>query len=330
MNQRKPIGIIIYTIIIIALCIGVYFLAITFLKPEEKQIGENTNTVQNEVKEEEENFASNPIFTKETYPKVDCSTATKPLAKAFSDYFTGEKTPIEEVTSSKTHGAYVNLIEKKADLILVVDPSEEELMLAQQNNVEFEKIPVVREGFVFYVNQFNTVEDLTVEQIQNIYTGTTTNWSELGGEDIPITAYQRPNNSGSQTGMLSLVMQDKPIMEPKKENIMGDMGSIINMVSEYSNEKSAIGYSYYYYANTMYKGINQDAAEKIKLLGVNGIKPTNDTIRDGSYPFQTSYYIVIRKDEPENSNTRKLVQAMLSAEGQNVAEEAGYVAVTKE
>jgi len=327
-NKQKIIGLSIYTIVILALCIGGYFLAMHYLKNDEK-VAEKDATQNNAITGENVK-ASNPIFTKENYPKVDCSTATKPLAKAYADYFTGEETPIEEITSSKTHGAYTNLIEKKTDLILVVDPSEEELAYAQQHQVELEKIPVVREGFVFYVNELNTVNSLTIEQIQDIYAGTITNWSEVGGADMAITAYQRPANSGSQTGMLSLVMKDKMMMEPKKENVMGDMGSIINMVSEYSNEKSAIGYSYYYYANTMYKGINEKAAEKIKLLGINGVEPTNETIRNGSYPFQTSYYIVIRKDEPENSNVRKLVKAMTSAEGQTIAEEAGYVAVTKE
>ena len=65
--------------------------------------------------------------------------------------------------------------------------------------------------------------------------------------------------------------------------------------------------------------------DKIKLLSVNGIEPTYDNIKTGLYNIQTAYYAVIRKDEPENSDTRKLLNAMISTYGQNIAKEAGYV-----
>ena len=65
--------------------------------------------------------------------------------------------------------------------------------------------------------------------------------------------------------------------------------------------------------------------DAMKLLSVNGIKPTYENIQTGLYDLQTAYYAVIRKDEPENSNTRKLLNAMMSERGQNVAKEAGYV-----
>ena len=70
-------------------------------------------------------------------------------------------------------------------------------------------------------------------------------------------------------------------------------------------------------------------SDNISLLSVDGIKPNNDTIKAGEYPIQTAYYIVIRKDEPENSKTRELVKAMLSTRGQLVAENAGYVPLGK-
>ena len=63
----------------------------------------------------------------------------------------------------------------------------------------------------------------------------------------------------------------------------------------------------------------------MKLLSVNGIKPTYDNIKTCLYNLQTEYYAVIRKNEPENSNTRKLLNAMISANGQNIVKEAGYV-----
>lgn len=278
------------------------------------------------AKKDNNNISTEPIFTLENYPKVDASLATQPLTNAFIKNFTGKDVNEENLNYTNTHPGYVKLINGEADLIVVTEPSEEELNLAKEKGVELEVIPVVKEGFVFYVNGQNKVDNLTLEQIQKIYTGEITNWSEVGGDNEKIIPYQRPTNSGSQTGMLSLVMKNKKIMDPVK-NIVETMEGIIKVVADYNNGKNSIGYSYYYYATTMYDKIDSSIAQGIKLLGVNGVKPSYDTIKDGSYPIQTAYYIVINKNEPENSNTRKLVNAMLSERGQNVAKEAGYVPV---
>ena len=72
-----------------------------------------------------------------------------------------------------------------------------------------EVTPVVNEGFVFFTNVNNLVNGLSLKEIQDIYTDKITNWNQVGGDNVKIIAYQRPENSRSQTGMLSLVMKDK-------------------------------------------------------------------------------------------------------------------------
>lgn len=259
------------------------------------------------------------LFSTENYPKIDGSTATLPLAEAFKSEFTGIDINEVDVEHTKTHNAYINLINGNADLILVTYPSDEEQKLAKDKNVELEIVPIVKEAFVFFVNKDNPVENLTINQIQNIYSGKIKNWKDVGGTNAQIVAFQRPENSGSQTGMIELVMKDIKLMEPIKENISQNMADIIDVISDYDNRETAIGYSYYYYASTMY------TRDTIKLLAVNGIEPTYENIRTGLYEIQTAYYAVIKKDEPENSNTRKLLNAMKSERGQNVAKGAGYV-----
>lgn len=267
------------------------------------------------IEEKEEEI----IFSEESYPRIDGSTATLPLAEAFKANFTKTELQDVEVTHTKTHNAYVNLINGDTDLILVTYPSEDEQQLAKDNDVELEIVPIVKEAFVFFVNKENSVENLTLNQIQNIYSGKIKNWKDVGGANAAISAYQRPENSGSQTGMLNLVMKDIKMMEPETETIAQSMADIIDVISDYENKETAIGYSYYYYATTMY------TSDKMKLLSVDGIKPTYDNIKTGLYGIQTAYYAVIRKDEPEGSDTRKLLNAMMSERGQNVAREAGYV-----
>ena len=279
-----------------------------------------------------EKITDEKLYTLSNFPKIDASLATQPLTNAIVKNFTGENALDDDTLNnvlnySNTHPGYVKLINDKVDLIVVTEPSAEELALAKEKGVELEVIPVVKEGFVFYVNKDNKVQDLTVEQIQKIYTGEITNWKEVGGEDEPIKAYQRPVNSGSQTGMLSLVMKGLKLMDAPKENLVETMFEIVNLVSNYQNGKNAIGYSYYYYATTMFQTIDKEIASNVRMLGVNGVKPTNATIKDGSYPFQTAYYIVINKADDENSPARILANQLLSARGQKVAEDAGYVPV---
>jgi len=271
-----------------------------------------------------------PSFTPETYPRVDGSTVTIPLSEALAARLM-DMTPEDVrpyILHNKTHQAYVNLIEKKADLIFVTSPSEEELALAASSGVELEVIPVVSEAFVFLVNADNPIVGLTPADLQNIYTGKITNWSEVGGKDLDIIPYQRPVNSGSQTGFLEMVMTGltpdgaelKP-MDPPMEQIVAEMGQLIDAVASFENGEGALGYSYFYFVMDMW------GDENIKLLEVDGIPPTPESITAGTYHFTTAYYAVVRRDEPENSPARQVVSWLLSDGGQTLAEETGYVRV---
>ena len=255
----------------------------------------------------------NTVYEKEL--KIDASLATQPLTDA---YIKGLDNFNIKADYSNTDPAYTKLINKEVDLIVVTEPSKEELERANAAGVSLEVTPVVNEGFVFYSNKENTVNDLTLDQIRKIYTGEITNWKELGGADAKIIAYQRPVNSGSQTGILSLVMNGLKMKEPTKEEYIESMAGIIDVVSNYDNGKDAIGYSYYYYATTMYGNDN------LKFFKVNGVEPNHDTIQNETYPIITSYYIVTLKDNNDEA-TNKLKEALLSKKGQKIAREAGYI-----
>ncbi len=303
--------------IVVVLCVAAYFLVDNFIiKPNLEKIDNVGETV-----------GSEQLYTMAAFPKIDASLATQPLTDAIIANFTGLGKDKIVTNYSNTHPAYVKLINDEVDLIVVTEPSKEELELAKQKGVELEVIPVVKEGFVFYVNSKNPVNTLTKEQIQGIYSGEITNWKQVGGEDKKIIPYQRPVNSGSQTGMLSLVMTDKKLMEPKKENLIATMAEIVNLVSQYNNDVDAIGYSYYYYAKTMYETIDNTVASNIKFISVDGVEPSNENIQNGNYPYTTAYYIVINKADGENSPARVLANQMLSTRGQQVAKDAGYVPV---
>ena len=264
-----------------------------------------------------------PLFTKENYPRVDASLAIHPLVDAIAANFlcVDESELDYEYTTSRSSDVYHNLIDGKVDVIFAAEISPEDEAYAREKGVELKIIPATASAFVFIVNSENPVDGLTFEQIQDIYTGKITNWSQVGGVDADIIPYQRPTGSGSQTAMLSLVMKDKKIMEPPTTQLQMEMGELVDAIADYDNAADAIGYSYFYYVNTMYK------RDTIKMLAVDGVAPSIETIKNGEYPIFTNGFIVLRADEPDDSPASKWVDAVLGKRGSHIIEAKGYVPV---
>lgn len=257
------------------------------------------------------------------HPRLDGATALFPVYSAFVQAVYPEKTRYGEaeeaplVTCTKTNRAYERLIEGEADIIFCAGPSEAQLASARAAGVAFELTPIGKEAFVFIVNRQNPLENLSLNQIRGIYSGQITQWSELGVDALgEIIAYQRPANSGSQTA-LERLMGDTPIMEAPQERISNGMDDIVQNV-EYRNLANALGYSFRFYCTEM---MDSD----IKLLSIDGVAPTVENIRNGSYPITTTLYAVSRAGE-ENPNVQALLDWVVSPQGQELVEASGYVA----
>ncbi len=263
---------------------------------------------------EDEAYADDPY--EYLWELMDGSTATVPLVKAVYKHLYGRDA---ETYHSTTPDAYVKLIEGEADLILVTPPSAEDLVMARSEHVELEVIPIVREALIFINNVQNPVENLTERQLRDIYSGRVTNWKDVGGRDETILPFQRDLRSGSQTLFTQCLMRGEVPMPPEKALVTDSMGSLVDQVSAYNNAQGALGYSVHYYISRMY------LSEQVRVLSVDGVAPTNQTIADGSYPLYTYYCAVLRKDTPSDDPARKLVAWLCGKEGQKVAASAGYV-----
>ena len=271
--------------------------------------------------DETENSAQ-PLMSLEEYPTVDGSTATMPLMAAVLQKVCGIDAEQAEsyVYASKTSQSWIALSNGDADLLLVYEvPESTKEQLAQ--GPELEVTAIGRDALVFIVNEQNPVESLTQDQLRDIYTGTVTNWAELGGNDQSIVAFQRDETSGSQTLFEKLLVGDRELTltDPPTELRPGMMGALVDGLASYNNEGNAIGYSVYYYISEMY------AQPGLKLIGVDGVQPEYDTIADSSYPLCNEFYVAIRADEPEDSPTRQLYNWICSEEGKQTLIDAGYV-----
>ena len=257
-----------------------------------------------------------PDLTAEFVGRIDGSTATIPLTTAALKWLRGTD---DGLLHNKTDQAYDNLIKGTKDIIFVTAPSDDELAAAKSAGVEMEVIPIVKDALVFLANTANPVSSLSQKQVKDIYTGVTKNWKDIGGKDTDIIPYQRPVNSGSQTLFLQLAMGSATPMEAPKEYQIVGMGDLVDAISEYDNAEDALGYSVYYYADQMY------TKDNVKLLGIDGVQPTNESISNDSYPYGTHYFAVIRSTEPVDSTARQLIDWFLSSEGQQVSSGARYV-----
>ncbi len=263
-------------------------------------------------------------------PRLDGATALYPLYASFVEavYPSGEYNPygIEEwdespVVSTTTGEAYDRLIRGETDIIFVAGPSDLQVAAAEKAGVQFNMTPIGREAFVFFVHEDNPVDSLKLEEIQQIYAGDLDDWSEVGGETDTIRAFQRPEGSGSQTA-LQRVMGEEKLMDAPVEDVPEGMGGIIEQTAAYHNHKNAIGFSFRYYATEMVED------HDIKLLQVNGIAPTVETIADGTYPITSEFYAITTE---ENYETYKpFLDWMTSEEGQTLVERTGYVPLAQD
>ncbi len=258
----------------------------------------------------------------DSLPVIDGAAAFFPVYSAFVNAVYPETTKLYDgiFEYNNTPGGYQLLAEKGIDLFLGVYPSEEQMAYAEACDTTFVYTPVGTEAFVFFVHKDNPIDNLTTEHIKGIYSGEITNWKQVGGKNEEIAAFQRNEGSGSQS-MLQRFMGDTPIMEAPTEMVNTMMSGIIEQVSSYRSKSNSIGFSFRYYV----EGIIQNP--DIKVLSVDGIAPTAENIRNGSYPIVTPMYAVTYEENP-NENVDLLLQWILSEEGQYIIEETGYVGIS--
>lgn len=268
--------------------------------------------------------AVEPFLTPEEFPGVDGSTACIPLiAQIIADTTGTDLTEAQSsVNVSTTAYAWENMGVYDSELIrlLIVyeapDYVKEEIA---QAGTQLDQKAIGRDALVFIVNQDNPVQSLTLDQLREIYAGRITNWKEVGGADAPIVAFQRGEDSGSQTLFRNLLIGDGDLMEAPTELAPASMGGLVDSVAAYNNSANAIGFSVYYYIDQMY------SQPGLRLLAVEGVEPANDTIAAQEYSLCNDFYAVIRANAAPDSPERRLYDWLSTDAGRACIEKAGYV-----
>ena len=324
-------------------CLSVIALVALFIACDNKEDVSTSNTDNQE--------STIDSISWNEWPHTDCSTSTEPVRDivAFKllnvpyewqvDWMSGTtyiiapnfygesskftyKEYLEQNLCSGTHGAYMNLIEGKTDVIIASrDISRNEKKASDSVGVEIETAPLAIDALVFIVNPKNPVKNLTSDQVRKIYTGEITNWKEVGGVDHAITPYIRNTDSGSQEKMETLVMNGLTMINGTyMPEIIGSQMASPYMQLEY--DEYGIGYTPFFYCTAMVRDLM-----KVDMISIDGVMPSKESLRANEYPFTSHIYAAVRKTESHDSMAYKLYRFLFTSKGADMIDESGYIAI---
>lgn len=168
---------------------------------------------------------------------------------------------------------------------------------------------IALDALAVIVHPNNPVNSLTLEQIKKIYTGEISNWSEVGGPNLPIAVYTRETTSGTYETFHEIVMKkDNMASSVLTTMSSGEMRQIV------STNPNAIGY------------VGVGYVTGVKVLAVNGVLPTKQNILDGRYPISRALYLYTI-GEPSGL-AKEFIEFVRGPEGQRIVEEKGFVPLT--
>ena len=293
-----------------------------------KYVTEDTLIIVEASLQTDMEYAEEYGFDKEM-PVIDGSTSTHPFTQAVYTklFLNGPSHSMYPAKHSKSHASYQRLINGEVDMLFAsVYPASDIMNMAENKGVELELIPIAYDAMIFFTNKDNPMTGLTKEQISDISVNDAYDtWSEIGGSDALLYPYCRNNDSGSHAQMEKHFLNGSEIHKNVQRETSRTMSDILTDVIAAKTEEPVgygLGYSIYYYYHNVDAVL--DTKRHLKLLAIDGVMPSDETIADGSYPLSNNTYIVLRKDTPADAPARRMAEFMLTKSGQDCVELAGY------
>lgn len=234
---------------------------------------------------------------------TDGSTSMESVVKALGEAFM-EMNP--EVTVNYSGTGSGTGIQSTIDGTCDLGLSSRALKDEEKTNGAVENI-VALDGVAVVINPANGVEDLTVEQIAQIFTGEITNWSELGGTDGEIAVFGREAGSGTRGAFEEIVGVDNC----KYTNEYSSTGDVIGNVASNPN---AIGYASL-----------SAVDDTVKAVMVNGVAPSEDTVKDGTYEIQRPFVMVTKDGAELSEAAQAFLEFAMSEDAADIIAAAGAV-----
>jgi phosphate transport system substrate-binding protein len=172
---------------------------------------------------------------------------------------------------------------------------------------------VALDGLPILVHPSNPVNNLTVDQVRDIYMGKIKNWKELGGPNLAIVSVSRDTNSGTYETFEGLVMRKEKINE--KAEYVGSNGAARQRVQ---STPAAIGYAGLGFVD-----------DTVKALSINGIKPSAATVRTGVYPIARALFMFTNGFPKMGTDVYNYINLCKTEAGHNLIRETGFIPMTE-
>ena len=187
---------------------------------------------------------------------------------------------------------------------------KDEQQQAQARGIELNDYNIGSYSVALIVNSGNNVSNLTREQIRDIFTGAIQNWKQVGGADEPIHLYTRDPVSGTYLGFRELAMEDKAYAT----NNASRFTTYVEIAQAISQDGHGIGYG----------SIQMASKSGIKAVSIGGVAPSAAAVNEGKYPYVRTLHLYTNKTK-ETTDTRAFIDFVMSARGQAVLDEMGFV-----
>lgn len=199
----------------------------------------------------------------------------------------------------------------------------EEIEAAQKNGVQPVEFVIAQDAIAVVINPTNPVDQLTLQQISDIYSGKIDNWQEVGGEDRPIVRLSRETNSGTHVYFLEEVLRlgesDKRILFSRDTLLLPSSEGISSEVRENPN---AIGYD-----GLGYVTHDQKVVAIARQSGDPYILPSVESVDNGTYPIARDLYMYT-SGEPEGA-VEVYLNWIFSDEAQEIVAELGFIPIAQ-
>ena len=184
--------------------------------------------------------------------------------------------------------------------------------LKDDEKADVEGTTIALDGIAIIVNNASKVEDLTVDQLKQMFTGEITNWSEVGGDDGEIVLIGREAGSGTRDGFESIVdVKDSC----KYAQELTATGAVISAVEA---NPLAIGYASL-----------SAVGDTVAMVTVEGVECSEDTVKDGSYKIQRPFVFVTNKSVTLSEQAQAFVDFATSKDAADLIRTAGAVPVNE-
>lgn len=239
---------------------------------------------------------------------ISGSTSVGPTMEALAEAYEKNNDVKIEIQQVGSSAGIKNAIDGISDLAM----SSRDLKDEEAQNLDETKMAI--DGIAVVTNAENKVEDLTVEQVKDIFTGKITNWKEVGGEDAPIVVVSREEGSGTRDGFQEILGFESGELI-KDAQICDGSGNIKSTVEGNKNAISYLSFGY--------------VGDTLNALKIDGIEANDDNVIDGKYPISRPFLILNKKDTLSDE-AKAFVDFIMSEEGQNIVAEEGFIKVITE